>query len=80
MMTKTLNPGESGNHSMCVVVGSSDDYVIVYDYDSVLKCRLTTRQKKNEDIAYRPGVPCTTLFVPGISAYDSNVCHGWPLF
>ena len=51
MMTKTLNPGESGNHSMCVVVGSSD-YVSVYDNDSVLECRLTTRQKKNEDIAY----------------------------
>ena len=51
MMTKTLNPVESGNHSMCVVVGSSD-YVIVYDNDSVLECRLTTRQKKNEDIAY----------------------------
>ena len=36
---------------MCVVVGSSD-YVSVYDNDSVLECRLTTRQKKNEDIAY----------------------------
>ena len=48
---KNIESGESGNHSMCVVVGSSD-YVIVYDNDSVLECRLTTRQKKNEDIAY----------------------------
>ena len=48
---KNIESGESGNHSMCVVVGSSD-YVSVYDNDSVLECRLTTRQKKNEDIAY----------------------------
>ena len=26
------------------------------------------------------GVPCITLFVPGFSAYESNVCHCWPLF
>ena len=61
MVTKTLNPGESGDVCFVVAnnVGSSglilwewDSVTVSVSSDSVLECRLTTRQKKNEDIAY----------------------------
>ena len=52
-MTKTLNQGKVAIIQCVLLLVRLIMWIVsVYDNDSVLECRLTTRQKKNEDIAY----------------------------